>query len=363
MTSSQMFRPTLFVAALAVLVSTAAAQDADVNHLLQSMASDDAAARYDAIDRLGELHTSAETVVPELRKLLADDDAGTRWRGARSLGDYGQLAKPSSAELRRLLGDDEPAVRYHAAVTLGKIGDNSDEAVSELVRLATGDDPRVARVAIASLRRVKADPKQVAKALSAALASDDHAVVVHALDAIVSQGAKAVPFLKEALQQPNTDYLACTAIEHIGAEAAGTIPELTKLLDDEQHPQLLIQAQLALGSIGPAAKATAPRLISLLENSDNPMIAAAAAHALGSIGAVDADEPLRNALVKPEPILQMVAAWSLAKLHPDDNQLKQQAITKLQAGLNSDDPVMKTAAAEGISQLMPKKAMPAKEQP
>ena len=54
-----------------------------------------------------------------------------------------------------------------------------------------------------------------------------------------------------------------------------------------------------------------------------------------------------------------VAAWSLAKIHPDDAALKQQALDKLNAGLKSDDPAIQAAAQKGLESFQP----PAAEAP
>jgi HEAT repeat protein len=77
----------------------------------------------------------------------------------------------------------------------------------------------------------------------------------------------------------------------------------------------------------------------------------AAAFALGSIGAKDADAELRAALEKADPLLQMTAAWSLAKLHPDDPVAEKLAIEKFAQGLKSDDPAIRMAAAKNLQSL------------
>jgi HEAT repeat protein len=191
----------------------------------------------------------------------------------------------------------------------------------------------------------------VLDALKIALSSDDEAVAARALEAIIELGPQAVPFLKEAIQDPETVYLACAAIQQIGPEAADTTPLLIELLGETKHSQLQIQALLALAHIGPAAKAGAPAAMKMLEHSTDTTVPVAAAFALGSIGATDADDALRAALTKPNPFLQMVAAWSLAKIHPDDATLKQQAMDKLNAGLKSDDPAIRGAAEKGLKLL------------
>jgi HEAT repeat protein len=49
----------------------------------------------------------------------------------------------------------------------------------------------------------------------------------------------------------------------------------------------------------------------------------------------------------------MIAAWSLAKLHPGDQAALRTAVEKLTHGLKSDDAALRTAAAKGLQMLQP----------
>ncbi len=350
----------LIIFGLASLTATRGlAQQADVTSLLQTAASGEGQARYAAIDQLGEYHEAADAAVPELVKLLEDSDPTVRWRSARSLGDYGAAAKAAAPELRALLHDKDPVVQYHAVVALGKVGDESDATIDALVGAITSRDGRVARAAILAVRNLHPDPNRVMAVFEKVLASDDRAVVAHAIAAAVERGAKAVPALNAALKRPRTAFVACAAIEQIGPDAAGTVPALTELLGQTKHSQLLIQDLLALASIGPAAQSASPQIIPLLDHPTDATVPVAAAYALGSIGATDADADLKRALAKDNPMLQMVAAWALAKIHPDDAQLHEQALEKLNAGLKSDDPAIKAAAEKGLELLKKPAAAPA----
>ncbi|HVT27043.1 MAG TPA: HEAT repeat domain-containing protein [Lacipirellulaceae bacterium] len=310
-------------------------------------------AQYKAIAKLGEYHEAADVVVPKLRDLLKSTDQQIRWRSARALGHYGPEAKDAANDLRSLLKDSDPIVQYHAAIALGKIEDKSDATVDALVDAATNKDPRVARAAIEALRHLKPGPQRVAAALKQALMSNDQAVMLHALEAIVQERGKAVPLLKDALKQPETAYLACTAIEQIGPPAAKTVPELTELLGKTKHSQLLIQTLLALASIGPAAQPAESAVVPLLDFSTDQTVPVAAAYALGSIGAKNANGALKNALAKNNPFLHMVASWSLAMLNPNDQQLMKNAVDALTRGLANNDPQIRTAAAKGLQKLQP----------
>jgi HEAT repeat protein len=336
-----------------VVSATAAATcvAADTAASLKAAAGGSGDARYAAIDDLGEHHVAAAQVVPELQKLLTDKDPQVRWRSARALGDYGDQAQAAAPALRDLLEDSDAIVKYHAAVALGRVGDQSEATVEALVAAAASGDERVARAAIAALDELQPDRQHVVKALGAVLSSDDEAVMLRALEAIVERGAKAAPMLNEALKNPKTTYLACTAIERIGPEAKETVPALTEVIGSTKHSHLLIQALLAAASIGPDAKSAAPKIVPLLEVKEDATVPVAAAYALGSIGAQDATEALRGAMKKDNEFLQMVSAWAVAKLNPGDEAAEKTAVDKLVAGLKSKDPGIRTAAAKGLQSL------------
>jgi HEAT repeat protein len=319
--------------------------------LLTTAAEGSGKAQLKAIDHLGELRDNASVVVPKLRQLLKSDDDQVQWRSARALGDYGALAKDAAGDLVTLLNDNDPVVQYHAAIALGKLEDKSDATVAALVERATSKDPRVARAAIAALQHLKPGPERVTAALKKALTSNDQAVTLHALEAIVEERGKACPLLKEALKQPETAYLACTAIEQIGPDAAETVPELTDLLGKTKHSQLLIQALLALASIGPAAQPAESAILPHLAMTTDDTVPVAAAYALGAIGAKDADAPLKAAQAKKDPFLHMIATWAIAKLHPDDKQLMNEAVGVLTKGLANEKPQVRMSAAKTLQML------------
>jgi hypothetical protein len=333
----------------------------DVSGILKTAETGDIEEKYTAIDDLGERHVDAAKVVPVLVKLLSDPDVHVRWRSARALGDFGEAAKPAIPQLIAMLAEQDPILQYHAAATLGKIGDKSDATVDALSSEIANPDARVARTAIAALRHLHPDPERVMAALAKVLEHNDQAVVAYAIEAAVERGAKAAPALEAALKRPSTAYIACAAIEQIGPDAAATVPALTTLLGETKHSQLQIQVLLALASIGPAAQSAVPQIMPLLDHQTDATIPVAAAYALGKIGtkSVDAEAALKSALEKPNQFLQMVAAWSLAKLHPDDAAMKQQAMDKLNEGMKSDDPAMKSAAEMGMQSLEPAADAPA----
>jgi len=349
----QLRKASLLVGLVSALISirAIAADDAATAKMMADAAQGSKDVRYTAIDDLGERHAYASQVVPGLQTMLQDADPQVRWRIARTLGEYGAQAKEAVPGLRKLLADNDPIVQYHAAVALGKLTDTSDETVDALIDLATSRDARVARAAIGALRSLKPGPKRVAEALAKALKSNDQVTTMHALEAIVEQGANSLPLIKEGLKQPETAFLSCAAIEQIGPEAAPAVPELTALLKSSKHSQLLIQALLALAAVGPGAEAAVPDIKPLLVLETDATVPVAAAYALGSIGTKTADAELKAAAEKSDAFLQMMATWALAKDHPEDQAALKAAVDKCVQGLKSPNPVVRNAAAKSLQLL------------
>jgi HEAT repeat protein len=305
--------------------------------------------RYTAIDDLGERAGDVTEVVPELEKNLSDKDPQVVWRSMRALGDYGDEAVTAAPKLRELLKSEDPVVQLHAAIALGKVGDKSEETTDALVAAVGSKDPRVMRAAVAALKMLRPGPVKVAAALKKAIAAEDSAVAAQAIETIVELGPLAVPLLNETLKDPTTAYIAAAAAEQIGPDAAGAVPELVAVLGKTQHSFLQTRVLLALGHIGPGAKSAGPAIVAEMEESKDPTVQLAAAFALGGTGATDGDAQLKAAAASDKPFLAMVAAWSLAKIHPDDAELKKQAIEKLTAGSKSDDAQIKAAAEKGLA--------------
>jgi HEAT repeat protein len=90
-----------------------------------------------------------------------------------------------------------------------------------------------------------------------------------ATDTLVSMGARAVPTLVDALNNPEQArrWRVVSVLGDIGVDAAAAVPALTTALKDSDE-QVRLYATLALGDVGPAAKSAIPALIDALKDSD-----------------------------------------------------------------------------------------------
>lgn len=307
--------------------------------------------KYQAIDKLGYAEDNIKAAAQTLQAKLTSDDPQVRWRSARALGNLGSPAAAAVPSLVDLLEDKDPVVQLHAAIALARIGDKSEPTVDALVAQVASPDGRVARTAIQALRQLQVDPKRLAGAMEKVLETDDTAVMVYALEELVSAGPRAIPLLNAALAGNRSAYWASVAIGEMGPEAAACTDSLAAMLGKSKDSQTLVQGLIALAEIGPPARPAADAVQKLADATDDASVRVAASYAMGAIGDESATDLLRKFETTGGSLQKMVSAWSLSKLHPDDPDAQRTAISLLTQGLKSERPEVRAAAAEGLSKL------------
>ncbi|MEM8866370.1 MAG: HEAT repeat domain-containing protein [Planctomycetota bacterium] len=307
--------------------------------------------RYAEIDQLGYATDDVAAAVTTLEALLASNETAIQWRAARALGHLGSPAASAAPALVDLLAHEDPVVQVHASIALARIGDKSPSTLNALLAEVTEEDERIARTAIQTLRHLQVPPEKLAAALESVLQSDNAAVMLHAVDAMVAYGGKATPFLNAALAKEKSAYWAALAIGEIGPDAAGTVPALIDLLGRSEDPETTQLALIAVAKIGPAAFEASPTVQEIAKATEESAIRIAACYAMGAIGADSATPLLRELETTGDEFQAMACAWSLAKLHPDDPDAADHAVESLVAGLMSEREAMRNAAAAGLREL------------
>jgi len=322
----------------------------------------DTNARVLAIDDIATLGQKARAALDDLVACTTDADARVRWHAARAIGLIGEDALGSLPVLLKLLADEDPIVATQAAAAIGLIREDDGRAtlpeadakayasaVEALAAATTHPDARVRRASVRTLRRLSDTPEQLAPLLCKQLADGDPSVVMPALHTLADMDAEAVPMLLEAIKEPKSRYWATVALTEIGPEAAPAVEPLSRLaLEGETEERM--QSLLALAAIGEKAAAAAPAMIKTLESDDNSL-RFAAAFALGSVRAEGADAALKRVSEDSDQFLAEVASWALARIHPDDKALVDEAVRRLRVGLQSQRPNERAAALSGLSVL------------
>lgn len=131
--------------------------------LRDSMASDDAAVRREALRSIGKLKDraplDADLVVPLLIDGAADRDPGVRAVAATYLGIVHKGGSDAVSALMEALKDPVPEVRRAAATALGSFGAEAAPAIPALRRAAADADQDVAREAAVTIVKLQPPAK------------------------------------------------------------------------------------------------------------------------------------------------------------------------------------------------------------
>jgi HEAT repeat protein len=340
--------------------------------------------KYWALLVLSEMGPKGKEALPKVTKLLTDESMEVQREAAMTLGMMGEAAKPAVPQIVKLLDDDDIPVRYAAAFALGALGPNAAAAVPALEKKLSGDDQQMqvtaawalakinagdltaqaksipiivkgitnddAMVRTASIRALmdlKPDPKKVFPAVKAALEKDP-SLIDEVIEVLQEAGEAGMPVLLFALEKPESRGHAAHLLGRMGKGAAGAVKALVGALDDD-NTEVRREVIFALGAIGPDAGSATPALVKLLE-SDNERVRHAATFALGKIGegAKSAVDPLVKELASDDLFEQRIAAWALAHIDPANAAVAKDAVPILIGSLDSDDPVVRAAAAHAL---------------
>jgi HEAT repeat protein len=311
--------PFLALSGLIMLAGTASqATDLSVKELIGLLRSSDAAARLQAIDQLGGRGANAAEAVVPLTALLKDPSADVRARAARSLGEIGAPAKPAAPELTALLKDDDPLVRRQVVKALVAIRPGPKVMIPLFIKLMHDSDP---------------------------------GVQVRVLNAVSEAGEAAVPGLINALKNDAVAYWACVVLREIGPAGKAAVPALAEKLQDPR-PDIRLQALLALGAMKEAALPVVPQIAAALGDEQARTAATFVLGELGSIPA-SAEQTIRSNAKSNDRFLSTVSLWALARVHPEDKDLRRQATEQLVARLTDQDPFVRVAAARALAALPP----------
>jgi HEAT repeat protein len=291
-----------------------------------------------------------ESTATLLKKLQSTQEL-TRLEGIDLLALQGAKAAEAVDPLKELLTDSSAAVRAHAASALGDIGEPAKSAAVPLAELVKDRDEHVRREAIEALMKIHADPEVVMPLAVKLLEDPDPTVRIAVLQAIANRGPKPVPGLIRALQYEKAAYWACVALREIGPDAKAAVPALIEKLKDK-HPELRREVILALAAMeSEAASAVEPIAAAL----DDESTRVAATYALGRIGRIpkEAEATIRANTKSDDKLLSSTSLWALARVHPNDKEIRIEVTEKLIERLKDEDPLLRQAAAKALAALPP----------
>jgi HEAT repeat protein len=266
-------------------------------------------------------------------------------------GSICHAAELTVKELTGRLNSPDAAARLQAIDQLGAQGAKAAEAAPQLILLLQDADQAVRRHTVKALVAIRPGPKVMIPLFIKLMEDSDPSVHARVLDAITEAGEPAVPGLIEALKNDKVAYWACIVLRGMGPTAKAAVPALVAELKDPR-PEIRREAALALGAIGEAAIPAIPEISAALGDEESR---GAATFVMGELGKIpaDAEQKIRANAKSDDKLLSTVSLWALARVHPEDNDLRRQATQRIVDCLKDQDPYVRVVAARALAALPP----------
>lgn len=266
-------------------------------------------------------------------------------------GSTSRAAEPSLDELIGLVQSPNASARIKAIDQLGAEGAKAAAAAPALTSVLKDADPSVRRHAVKALIAIRPGPQVMLPLMIKLMEDPDAAVHARVLNAITEAGEAAVPGLIQALQNDKVAFWACIVLRGMGPAAKAAVPALVEKLKDA-NPEIRREAALALGAIGEAAISAVPDIAATLGDEH---VAGAATYVLGALGKVpaDAERKIRANAAGDDKSLSTISLWTLARVHPEDKELRREATEKIVERLKDQDPHVRVVAARALAALAP----------
>ncbi len=307
--------------------------------------------RAAAADALGRLKEEANDASSALAAALQAEDIELRWKAARSLASIRPQDQATVQLLTAALQDPNAKVRAYVVLALGNIGPAAISAAPVLVKVITDKDPAVRRAVINALRKIDKDRSEVHPLLIEVFQKGEPAAVLAALRTLAEGGSEVVPNLVEALNEEDSCYWACLALAEIGPEAKDAVGPLLESLKRHGEPEVRMQTLVTLGEIGVKSEASSAAISAILDGDQPAGVKYAAAFALSKIGIGDtAKASLERASKSDDELLQLISAWALVKLEPENKAAVKRSVEFIVRGLKSKNEHHRSIAARALAE-------------
>jgi len=282
---------------------------------------------------------------------LRSDNEAVKVKALDALGGEGEKAAEVAKRIEELLKDKSAQVRAHAAMALGSIGPAAKDSVPALAELLKDPDVMIRRTVVRAVRAIHPGPKVMIPICVKLLEDPDPAIRARILNAIAENGVQAVPALIEALKDDKFAYWALLILRDIGPAAKDALPAITEKLKDKR-PEIRREAVLTLGAFGEAAVPSVPQIAAMLNDEH---AGTAATFVLGQLGQIpkDAEATVRTNAKSDDLMLSTTSLWALARIHPEDKELRRETTEKLVERLKDKNAFVRVAAARALAALPP----------
>lgn len=287
------------------------------------------------------------------------DDQSVQLSGLYALGTIGATDVQDTLEMSAKSSDQFVAMVAAWALAKTNSGDEAlmKSAIEKLVAGLESDNVNMSRAAAHGLATLDI-PKGMAAPYLLKAAADPESRE-HMVAAMATLGDEVLPHAKKALAKPETRDLALDVLDRMGAKVSGASDDLVAVMDDADASAKVKINQL-LARIGPDASKATDKLLDQLK-SDDEGVRQSAMYALREIGkdASSAKEALLGHLKKStddekkSQFERLAAAWTLARLSPDDPQVVAVVVPVISEGLQSKSEIERLESITAVVDLGP----------
>jgi HEAT repeat protein len=279
-----------------------------------------------------------------------------RYGAAYALGKIAD--KRATAGLEKSAKSDDEMLSMISNWAIAQMNPNDPaivrRAAEAIIKALESKNPHVRAGAIRALVELKAPSELTAPAFERAIGDLDPSVVANTMDALVAQGARAVPRVANGLKSPKLRAYAARVLQRIGPDSAAAVPQLVEALKTADDPAFRREVNFALAAIGPAAAPAVPELVKTFDDDSLAIAQPSAAYALGKIGpGSKAAAPALGKIVlsTKEPLQRLAAVYALRQINPDDPSIKRMAAPLAVEGLASDRELVRLESAKMLGEL------------
>jgi len=265
--------------------------------LANALSSTNKTLKVKSISILEKIELTNSDAVPALIGLLTDESQDIRSKAVKILGNMKGLAKDAiipllgvcdnTREVQTALVNIGPSdldalvqglnhknddIKISASDALGGVGPNAQIALANLYNLLKNNNEKVKGSAAKAIYNIHPDPSGI-RILIESLADNNQVVQNYVRKSLALYGETAIPYLIRELSS-NSLVIKLNASEVLGlmkSEAAEALPELERLLDDEDT-NVRHGAISAIGNIGCIQAHLSAKLLDVWKQSGDNLI-------------------------------------------------------------------------------------------
>ncbi|MEM6980791.1 MAG: HEAT repeat domain-containing protein [Planctomycetota bacterium] len=317
--------------------------------LLAALASSQPGTRALAAEKLGQIKASGAR--DSLVGLLDDSSPQVRSAAAKALGQLSLSGTAISALMNLLESDSQMGVKANAAASLVIAAGHTESVKEAVIDAINESDDRTSLAIIRGVAHCDASDDTRAGILGSALIDSTAAKSSEIISHLVELGPSGMRQLITGLDSSQARYWCVVALADFSEQAKPASEKLASLLADSD-PDVQTEILLTLPQIDASGTHVRDAVVAQMSSThDGVRYAAALAAARLGLDGRETRQQLEANASDRDPVLALVSAFALAKLHSSEPAYGFRAMKALATAAKSGDERLKPLAIEALREL------------